>query len=143
MSSRNVETLRAAYESWNRREFDRTVEHTTDNVVYQDHGRNETLHGKQKFLEYVRSWAQVMPDGKITNTRFIDAGDVVIAEFTGEGTNNGSFAGLPPTGRHVSLAFCDIWHFDKNGRMTSCSCYYDLYGMLVQMGHLKPVAIAA
>jgi predicted ester cyclase len=47
-------------------------------------------------------------DGKITNATYIDAGDTVVVQFISTGTNTGSFAGLPPTGRHVIFQFVEI-----------------------------------
>jgi hypothetical protein len=35
----------------------------------------------------------------------------VVAQFTAEGTNDGPLASLKPTGRKMSLAFCEICHF--------------------------------
>jgi steroid delta-isomerase-like uncharacterized protein len=143
MASKNVETLRAAHESWNRRDFDGCTRNLADNYVYTDHARGETLKGKQKFRDYVENWAKAWSDGKITNARYLDAGDVVIAEFIGEGTNDGPFAGMSPSGRRLSFPFCEIWQFDNNGRMLTGRCYYDVYSILTQLGHAKPLRMAA
>jgi hypothetical protein len=43
----------------------------------------------------------------------------------------------------MSLPFCEICHFDKEGRIVSGGCYYDQYTLLTQLGHLKPLAAAA
>src|SRR5437667_10446097 len=40
MASKNVDTLRAAHESWERRKFDGTVSTMTANVSYTSHARN-------------------------------------------------------------------------------------------------------
>ena len=37
-------------------------------------------------------------------------GEVVIAQFAGEGTNDGPFGSLKPTGRRMSLQFCEVEH---------------------------------
>jgi predicted ester cyclase len=66
-----------------------------------------------------------------------------VARFIVEGTNDGSFGSLKPTGRHVSLPFCEISRFDKQGKVTSGSCYYDQYTLLTQLGHLQPLMAAA
>ena len=82
-------------------------------------------------------------EGHITNPEYIDAGDVVVAQFTVEGTNDGPFGSLKPTGRKMSLAFCEVCHFDKQGRIVSGGCYYDQYTLLTQLGHIEPLAAAA
>ena len=143
MASKNVDTVRAAHESWNRRDFDGVVQHMADNVSYIDTARGETLNSKQKFREWVEMWAKAFSNGKIVNPQYIDAGDTVVAQFTVEGTNDGSFAGLPATGRRSSAAFCEVLHFDKSGRVTSGRAYYDLYKTLSELGHIQPLTRAA
>ncbi len=142
MSSRNVETIRAAHESWNRRDFNGIVRDMADNGVYNDRPRNLTLN-KQKFLDWTRDWAKAFSDGRITNTHYYDAGDTVVAEFTVEGTNDGTFAGMPPTGRKISFNYCEVSRLDQNGKTVSSTGYYDLYTILTQLGHIQPLAAAA
>ena len=43
MSSKNVETVRAAHESWNRRDFPGVIRDSIEGLVYTDHGRSLTL----------------------------------------------------------------------------------------------------
>jgi steroid delta-isomerase-like uncharacterized protein len=143
MPSKNVETLRAAHESWNKRDFAGIVKNAIDGLVYTDHSRNQTLSNRDKFREWTQEWAKAFPDGRITRPQYIDAGDVVIAEFVVEGTNTGPFGTMPATGRRVSLPFCEICHFDKQGRIASAGSYYDQYTLLTQLGHVQPLAAQA
>jgi hypothetical protein len=50
---------------------------------------------------------------------------------------------MKPTGRKMSLPFCEICHFDKQGGPESGSCYYDQYTLLTQLGYIQPLATAA
>jgi steroid delta-isomerase-like uncharacterized protein len=143
MSARNVETLRAAHESWNKRDFTGVVRNAAEDLAYTDHGRNLTLNSRDKFREWTEGWAKGFSNGRITNPQYIDAGDIVVAQFTCEGTNDGPFASLKPTGRKMSLPFCEICHFDKQGRIVSAGCYYDQYTLLTQLGHIQPLTVAA
>ncbi len=143
MSAKNVETLRAAHESWNRRDFPGIVRNATDGLVYTDHSRNTTLNTPDKFREWTESWAKAFSDGRITKSEYIDAGDLVISQFTVEGTNDGPFGAFKSTGRRMSLPFCEVVRFDKQGRIVSGGCYYDQYTLLTQLGHLQPLAAAA
>jgi len=143
MASNNVETLRAAHESWNRRDFAGVVRNSAESLAYTDNARSLSLNGPDKFREWTEAWAKAFSDGRITKPEYIDAGDIVIARFTAEGTNDGPFGSLPPTGGKMSLPFCEICHFDKQGRMVSGGCYYDQYTLLTQLGHIQPLAEAA
>lgn len=143
MASKNVETLRGAHENYNRRDFDGLLKTLADNNMYMDRPRNITLKGRNQFREFVEGWAKGFSDGKIVNAQYTDAGDTVIAQFTFEGTNDGSYLGLPPTGRRVSFALCEVVRFDPTGHTISGNVYYDQYTIMTQLGHIMPVAIAA
>ena len=93
--------------------------------------------------EWTEGWAKAFSDGRITNPEYIDAGDIVIARFTVVGTNDGLFGSMKPTGRKMTLPFCEICHFDKQGKTASGGCYYDQYTLLTQLGHVQPLATAA
>jgi predicted ester cyclase len=143
MASKNVETLGAAHKGWNKRDFAGVVSNAVKGLAYTDHGRNITLNTRDKFREWTEGWAKAFSDGRISNPQYIDAGDIVVAQFTVEGTNDGPFGSMKATGRKMSLPFCEICHFDKQGRMVSGGCYYDQYTLLTQLGHIQPLAVAA
>jgi len=90
-----------------------------------------------------RGLGRGFPDARIVNPEYIDAGDTVVALFTVEGTNDGPLGSQARTGRTMTMAFCEIVRFDKQGRMVSGSCYYDQYTLLAQLGHVQPLAAAA
>jgi len=143
MASKNIETLRAAHESWNRRDFAGVVRNSAEGLVYTDRSRNLTLDTRDKFREWTEGWAKAFSDGRITKPEYIDAGDIIVAQFTVEGTNDGPLGSLKPTRRRMSLPFCEICHFDKEGRIVSGGCYYDQYTLLTQLEHVQPLAAVA
>jgi predicted ester cyclase len=142
MASNNVEMLRSAHESWNKRDFASVVKNAAEKLTYTDNARAVTFNSRDKFREWTEEWAKAFPNGLITNAEYIDAGDIVIARFTVVGTNDGPLGSMKPTGRKMSLPFCEICHFDKQGRTVSGGCYYDQYTLMTQLGHI-PLAAAA
>jgi steroid delta-isomerase-like uncharacterized protein len=142
MASKNVDALLAARESWNRRDFDASVSMMAESVSYTDHARNVVLKSRSEFKDWVMAWAKAFSDAKITNTRYIDAGDTVIAEFTAEGTHDGPLGSLAPSGRRMSFAFCEICTFDASGRVVSGNTYYDQLSILTQLGQAPARAAA-
>jgi steroid delta-isomerase-like uncharacterized protein len=142
MASKNVETLRAAHESWNRRDFEGTVRNMAESILYTDHARDVTLNSPDEFREWVEAWAKAASDGRIVNDRYMDAGDTVISEFTVEGTNDGPYGELASTGRRMSLPMCEIWRFNEQGQVVSAAMYYDQFTLLTQLGHAQPVGAA-
>ena len=142
MASNNVEMIRSAHESWNKRDFAGVVKNAAEKLTYKDNARAVTFNSRDKFREWTEEWAKAFPDGLITNAEYIDAGDIVIARFTVVGTNGGPLGSMKPTGRKMSLPFCEICYFDKQGRTVSGGCYYDQYTLLTQLGQI-PLAAAA
>ena len=143
MASKNVETLRAAHESWNKRDFAGIVKNAAEGLVYTDNARAVTFKNRDKFREWTEGWAKGFSDGRITSPEYFDAGETVVVRFIVEGTNDGPFGSLKATGRRMSLPFCEICQFDKQGRIVSGGCYFDQYTLLMQLGHVPPLAAAA
>src|SRR5260370_2432908 len=52
MSAKNVKTLRAAHESWNKRDFAGVIRNSAANLTYTDHARPLTLNTREKFREW-------------------------------------------------------------------------------------------
>lgn len=111
MASKNVGTVRAAFENWNHRDFAGVIRNVAEGLVYTDNARGLNLNSRDKFREWAEAWAKFFSDARIANPEYIDAGDIVVARFIAEGTNDGPFGSLKPTGRRMSLPFCEICHF--------------------------------
>jgi len=67
MSSKNVETLRAAHKSWNKRDFAGVIDNAASKLTYTDHARALTLSTREKFREWTEGWAKAFSDCHITN----------------------------------------------------------------------------
>lgn len=135
--SKNVDTVRASFEVWNKREWKKAASAYSETATLIDHGREITYKGRD---EIVGSWdvlAKGYPDVEITDLKVYDAGDTVVTTFIGRGTNKGELMGMPATGRRVSLPVCTIDHFDSKGLIERSEQFSDTYSMLVQLGHVK------
>jgi hypothetical protein len=113
-----------------------------DAISYTDHARGMTITTREEFKEWVGDWAKFFSDGKITKARYVDAGDTTISQFTGRGTNDGTFGPYPATGREIVFDLCEILTFDGEGRIAGGDIYYDQLGMLIQLGHVEVPAAA-
>ena len=69
MASKNVETLRAAHESWNKRDFAGVVKNAAEGLVYTDNARAVTLNSRDRFREWTEGWAKAFSDGRISKPR--------------------------------------------------------------------------
>ena len=138
MSSRNVETFRAAHDAFNRRDFDGVANVLSDQFIYDDRARGTTFKGRTGFKEFMQAWVTAFSDAAVTEPTYIDGGDIVVATFLGTGTNDGRFGDAPATGKRMALPFCEIMRFDAAGRIQSGGIYYDQLSMLTQLGIASP-----
>jgi steroid delta-isomerase-like uncharacterized protein len=65
---------------------------------------------------YLQAFASAYPDASFTIDDMIAEGDQVVTKKTFSGTNTGEFAGMPATGRSVSLQYVDIMRV-RDGRI--------------------------
>ena len=105
MASQNVEAFRALHEAFNRRDFDGVVSKMAEGFTYRDQARNVTFTGRNGFKEFMQGWAGAFSNAAVTDPSYLDASDTVIAQFMGQGVNDGAFGPLPrPVGRSTFLS---------------------------------------
>lgn len=131
MSVENCVRHQEAHEAFNRRDMEACLAYATEDSVFHDQGRSISHRGKAAVAEWLQSWVDML-DGKITDARYLDAGDYSICMFTGEG--------MGPKGA-VSGPQCEVVHWVE-GKVESAYLYYDQLSMLTQMGIMEAPAVA-
>lgn len=138
----DIATLaRRLYEAWNERDFEyaSTVMTADGHLVVV--GSGTTFRGPEGVRQYNRAWADGFPDAQLAIDRLVRSGDTVVVEYTSRGTHTGPLANeagtLAPTGRSVTLQFCDVLEF-VDGKLRCRRSYYDTGALLTQLG-LIPV----
>lgn len=92
-------------------------------------GRVMTLGGLARLLS---DTATSFPDLVMRVERWVEQGDVVVTEEVMEGTHQGDFAGLAPTGRRVRLPICHVTRV-VDGKIVERTAYHDTAGILRQL----------
>ena len=95
------------------------------------------LRGRDQVLAYFSGLWEAFPDVKLTVTRVVEEGSVVVIRGRAEGTHQGTLrtpAGdIPPTGRGMELAFSD--HYEvQGGVVVSNDLHFDRLALLEQLG---------
>jgi predicted ester cyclase len=134
----NADSHRRSVDLFNRRDWAGFVADYATECEYVDQARNATAKGREQVQEFEQGWVTAFPDGKITDAEVIDGGTSTVLRFTGSGKNDGPLGPLPPTGRQVSMRFCEIREHDANGQVVRGELFYDQVTMLVQLGHMPP-----
>jgi predicted ester cyclase len=123
---------------FNQRDFTNFVADYATDGEYVDQARNATAKGRDQIREFEQGWVTAFPDGVISDAHVIDGGSYTVLRFTGTGTNDGPLGPLPPTGRRLSMRFCEIREYEADGKAVRGELFYDQVTMLVQLGHMPP-----
>lgn len=133
----NIDKHRRAHEAFNRRDWAGVVQDFAADAEYTDQARGVTLTGPQQFVDYLKdNWVAGFSDAEVTEASYIDAGNHVVGQFTGTGTNDGALGPMPATGRRMVTPFCEVMQFNASGQIISGRLYYDQAMILVQLGHM-------
>ena len=101
---------------------------------YEDHssppGLPPNREGTRQLLSALRS---AFPDFKYTFEDEIAEGDRIVHRLTGQGTMQGEFQGMPPTGKRATWQEIHIGRFE-DGKIAEHWATVDQLGMLQQLG---------
>ena len=92
-----------------------------------------TITGRDQIAAYLGEFSAAFPDAAYEHRYKHEAGDTAIDEGYFVGTNTGSTATLPSTGRRVRARECDVATVE-NGVVTSHRIYFDVQDWLTQLG---------
>ncbi len=97
--------------------------------------------GMPQGVDAVRAWFTLLwagfPDTHATIHDVIAEGDKVVIRMSSEGTHQGPFMGMPPTGKRVTITFIDIQRI-VDGKIVEHWNETDTLGMLQQLGLVPP-----
>lgn len=106
-------------------------------IVAPDAIDHEPAPGQTQGLEGLKvaltGFKVAFPDLKVTPQDTIAEGDKVVVRSVSKGTNTGSFAGIPASGKPVVLESIDIDRI-VNGKIVEVWHIEDLFGVLIQIG---------
>ncbi|HYY77859.1 MAG TPA: nuclear transport factor 2 family protein [Actinomycetes bacterium] len=137
MSASNVDHYRAGHQAFNRRDFEAMTERYADSIAWTDHPQGRTFRTPQEFRDdFLPGWVRASSDIRITDPRYLDAGQTAVCTFTVVGTQDGPLGPFPATGKRFALPLCELWHFDAGGKVVGGDLYYDQVTLLTQLGLL-------
>src|SRR3954468_20248719 len=119
-------------ESENRHEFDVTLG-TFDHPRYELIGTGDVYDGPGEVARYFEETRAAFPDQRNELIALHHADDAVIVEANLYGTHQGSFRGLPATGRTFEMRFVAVFVFEED-RLVCERVYFDPGAILRQLG---------
>jgi steroid delta-isomerase-like uncharacterized protein len=143
MAASYLERHRAGHQAFNRRDFEAMTRHYANSITWTDRARGRTFRTRQEFKDdFLAGWVQASSDIRITDPRYLDAGQTVVCAFTVVGTHDGPLGPFPATGKQFVLPLCELWHFDRSGRVIGGDLYCDQVSLLTQLGLLPQPSAA-
>ena len=106
---------------------------TIDELIAANLISNGQSIGREGFRQFVTAVRSAFPDIHFTVEDSLAEGDKVAIRYTGRGTHQGAFAGIPATGKPVQFSGIDIFYI-ANGQMAEEWLMYDQLGLLQQIG---------
>jgi steroid delta-isomerase-like uncharacterized protein len=131
---------RVAEEAFSRGDLDVIDELVADNFVNHDPTLPPDLPpGREGFKELVNFYRSAFPDAQVTVENQIAEGDKVATRWTGRGTHQGDFAGLPATGKQATITGITIDRIE-GGRIVESWNEANQLGLLQQLGAIPEQA---
>ena len=100
---------------------------------YVGHTPLADIHGPEGAKQFEEMLYEAFPDYQVTVEDQIAEGDKVVTRWTGRGTHQGQFQGMPPTGKQMTMSGITIFRI-ANGKLVEGWNNPDLLGMLQQLG---------
>lgn len=138
MSARDNEAIvRETHEAFNARDLDRAAAYAAEDAEWVTVATGETFRGPEGYKRYMQNWTTAFSDASTEITAVHAGEDFAIVEFVGRGTHDGPLRSpggdIPATGRSLETRFCEVFDM-RDGRITGARSYFDLAGMMVQLG---------
>lgn len=133
MSEENKAVVRRLMdEVWSRGRLD-----AVDQLLAPDYAGHNLPEGlpsdAEGFKQVMSLYRTAFPDMPITLEDLVAEGDRVVVRWSARGTHGGDLAGIPPTGRPVSVTGIDIYRL-AGGKIVENWNQSDQMGMMQQIG---------
>ncbi len=137
----NLELMKTLDDAWNSQNWETFRKRHSENTTVFWAGQPDPTRGRKAHEAEAKEFFKVFPDNHIANKPYKIAfgqGDwtCTVADFTG--TMKGPMKGpdgtmIQPTDKKFSVEFCTVAHW-KNGEIVEERLFYDLIGLMKQIG---------
>ena len=102
-------------------------------------GQPEPMRGPDGYLAIIGMMRSGFPDIQWTIEEMVAENDNLVARFAMEGTHQGVFFGVPPTGKPIKIQAMNLYRF-SNGQIIEEYGQPDLLGLLQQIGAVPGIS---
>ena len=127
----------------NSRDLDRYLSRIDDSYEGQSETAPGPIRGREGVRQNLEGLIKAFPDLRIEIEQILASGDSVVTRMRATGTHQGSFAGIAPTGKSISMQACSVVEI-RNGKAVRGRLYADNATLFQQLGVLSlPKAMSA
>jgi len=94
---------------------------------------------QEQMMQYFVELMSAFPDFNKSIDDMVAEGDKVVLRYTIEGTHKGTFAGIPATGKHVSIKGNEIYKIEGR-KILEWWDFADYLGLMTQLGVVSGAA---
>jgi predicted ester cyclase len=107
--------------------------------AYHDHSSPPGVPGGTEGVKAIFGmFRTAFPDVKFTIHSLVGEGDMVASLVSGEGTQDGPFMDIPPTGKHAIWRSVGFFRVTEKGQIVEHVGIPDMLGLLIQIGVIPP-----
>ena len=106
--------------------------------VFEDAASGQRYTGADIVSENYRHLWDGFPGLRRQITRWTFGDDSAVIELTLSGVHDGTFRGIPASGKKVELRIIAHFQFDDEGRIAQETAYYDTLTFMRQLGLARP-----
>lgn len=132
-TERNKESVRHYFEGFNTGNTDSAGEFIADGFTHHLPGGAPIPKGPQGYRQAVATVRAGLPNVRYTLETMIVEGDWIAARYVGSGTHRGSYMGVPPTGKEVSVTGMALFHV-AGGKIDGIRLEENLLQQMQQLG---------
>ena len=137
VEERNKNLIRKATEEiYNQGNYACIDEIVSSDFVIHSLNPNKEIHGPEGARNFAIALRTAFPDIKFIIKDQFAEGNKVVTHLIAEGTHDGDFQGIPPTGKSFKVSAIDI-DYIKNGKVSECWSNLDELSLLQQLGVVR------
>ena len=135
---------RRSIEAWNRHDATAVGALYASNARFRESGMPEnTKLGRDQIAEYSAQFIAAFADLELKELSLTVDGDRAVQEWRASGSHTGGLAGMPASGRTITVLGCAVWRFGDDGLILDEIQYLDRLGLLADLGALEGTPLAA
>ena len=119
-------------EFYNQGNVESAERYFADTYVHHDPA-SPHVRDREGLKAVLRSFLSGCPDLHITIDQLLAEGDTVAKRWTYHATHTGDLAGLPPTGKRITMSGLELFRL-AGGKIVECWLGYDNLSLMQQLG---------